>query len=38
MKKGLILILMLISGTCFAQDLEEAIYVATEMFNKNQTN
>ncbi|WP_179318972.1 CHAT domain-containing protein [Winogradskyella helgolandensis] len=37
MKKGLILIFMLVFGTCFAQDLEEAIYVATENFSQNQT-
>ena len=38
MKKGLILIFMLVFGTCFAQDLEEAIYVATETFSQNQTD
>ncbi|WP_225036753.1 CHAT domain-containing protein [Winogradskyella sp. SM1960] len=37
MKKGIILIVMLIAGIGFAQDLEESIYVATETFNKNQT-
>lgn len=38
MKKGLILIFMLVFGTCFAQDLEEVIYVATETFSHNQTD
>ncbi|MBU2927902.1 CHAT domain-containing protein [Winogradskyella psychrotolerans] len=37
MKKGLILIFMLVFGTCFAQDLEETVYVATENFSQNQT-
>lgn len=38
MKNGLILIFMLSVGTCFAQDLEDAIYVATETFHQNQNN
>ncbi|EPR72873.1 tetratricopeptide repeat domain protein [Winogradskyella psychrotolerans RS-3] len=29
---------MLVFGTCFAQDLEEAIYVATETFSQHQTD
>ena len=35
MKHSLIIFFFLICGSCFSQDLEEAIYVATEAFNAN---
>jgi CHAT domain-containing protein len=34
--KGFFIIFLLVFGTCFAQDLEESIYVATETFNQLQ--
>ena len=37
MKYSLIIILLLTFSTTFSQDLEEAIYVATEKFNANRT-
>lgn len=38
MKKGLLLIFIFTFGLSFAQDLEEAIYVATEAFSQNQNS
>ncbi|WP_179374756.1 CHAT domain-containing protein [Winogradskyella wichelsiae] len=37
-KKGVVIFLILLSAICYAQDLEESIYVATETFHQNQTN
>jgi len=37
MKYSLIILLLLTFSTTFSQDLEEAIYVATENFNTNRT-
>jgi len=38
LKIRLIIIFIFVFGTCFAQDLEESIYVTTETFNQNQNN
>ncbi|WP_292943557.1 CHAT domain-containing protein [Olleya sp. UBA1516] len=37
MKYSLVILLFLVFGCCFSQDLEESIYLATETFNKNRT-
>ncbi len=37
MKYSLVIFLFLVFGSCFSQDLEESIYLATETFNKNRT-
>lgn len=36
-KKGVVIFFVLLSVICYAQDLEESIYVATETFHQNQT-